>query len=66
MKKPKDKGITEYSLTIEGTRDNWNVPVQFDWTDGFLGITAGAGKDRVLLSPLQIKELRGFIERQQQ
>jgi len=58
---------TEYSTVIEGTRGNYNWPVTFDITGGFIGInqTHESGIERVLLSPLQIRELIEFVKRHQ-
>ena len=57
--------ITTYSDKIPGTTGNYNWPVRFDKTDGFIGITQletdGSVKDRVLLSPKQIAKLQKFI-----
>jgi hypothetical protein len=60
------KKITEYSLKIEGMQGNYNYAVQFDITDGFLGIDQikdDGEIDRVLLSPMQVKELIAFVRR---
>lgn len=60
-------GITVYSLTIEGAKGNYNLPVRFDITDGFLGIDQYDNdvlQDRVLLSPVQFSELLAFVKRQ--
>jgi hypothetical protein len=58
------KGMTKYSATVPGTARNYNWPIRFDKTDGFVGITQletdGRIKDRVLLSPKQITELLLF------
>lgn len=57
---------TKYSDTIYGDRGNFEWPSRFDWTGGYLGITQtedGAVKDRVLLSPEQVKELMDFVEK---
>lgn len=62
------KGRTYYSDKIKGARGNYDWPVTYDLTDGYLGITQTEGdavKDRVLLSPMQVKELTEFIERHQ-
>lgn len=56
-------GKTYYSEKIKGTRRNYDWAVGFDLTDGFLGITQFDGetvKDRVLLSPAQVRELLNF------
>lgn len=58
------KGITTYSNKIAGEKRNYDLPVRFDLTDGFLGITQFEGdvvKDRALLSPKQVRELVDFI-----
>jgi hypothetical protein len=60
------KGRTYYSGEIEGARGNYGWPVKYDLTDGYLGISQtedGKVKDRVLLSPKQVKELTEFVER---
>jgi hypothetical protein len=57
-------GITRYSDRIKGAPGNYNWIARFDMTDGFLGITQieeGAVKDRVLLSPAQVREMLDFI-----
>jgi hypothetical protein len=58
-------GTTEYSAEIEGTTGNYNYPVRFDITDGFLGVdqTKDGQIERVLLSPQQVKELIAFVKR---
>lgn len=57
---------TTYGDMIKGDRRNYNWASRFDLTeDGYLGITQFDGvtvKDRVLLSPKQVKELAAFIE----
>lgn len=58
-------GRTYYSDKIDGERGNYGWPVRYDLTDGYVGITQTEGdvvKDRVLLSPKQVKELTRFIE----
>lgn len=55
-----------YSEMIKGDRGNHECPARFDLTGGYLGITQigdGQVKDRVLLSPNQVKELTDFIGR---
>lgn len=58
------KETTDYSEKIKGAAGNYHWPVCFDKTDGFIGITQyderGQVKERVLLSPRQVKELFGF------
>lgn len=57
------KGRTYYSDRFKGTPGNYNWEVSFDLTDGYLGINQiedGKVKDRVLLSPAQVKELVNF------
>lgn len=57
------KGTTVYSDRIKGAPRNYNWPVRLDITDGYLGITQFDGekvKDRVLLSPAQVRELLKF------
>lgn len=58
------KGDTTYSERIRGARGNYNWQARFDLTDSYLGITQFDGeavKDRVLLSPAQVKELVNFV-----
>ena len=60
------RGTTYYSEQINGSRGNYNWPVRYDFTDGYLGISQtedGKVKDRVLLSPAQVKELMEFVQR---
>lgn len=60
------RGQTRYSDKIEGNRGNFNWSAKYDLTNGYLGLTQAEGdevKDRVLLSPAQVKELTEFIER---
>lgn len=58
-------GLTTYSEKINGSRGNYGWEVRFDLTDNeYLGITQFDGetvKDRVLLSPAQVKELVSFV-----
>jgi hypothetical protein len=61
---------TKYSEQIKGDKRNYNWPVRFDMTTGgFLGISQLEGldtvRDRVLLSPNQVKELVAFIKSHQ-
>ena len=58
------KGITNYSERIKGSPRNYNWSVRFDLTDGCLGISQIEGdevKDRVLLSPTQVRGLIDFV-----
>lgn len=58
-------GITRYSDEIKGERRNYDWPVRYDMTDGFLRIVQKDGdrvKDCILLSPKQVKELGAFVE----
>jgi len=58
------QGLTKYSEKINGTRGNHDMPVRFDKTGRYIGITqwsGGEAVDRVLLSPKQVKELLSFI-----
>ncbi|MDP2410329.1 MAG: hypothetical protein Q8M26_08590 [Pseudolabrys sp.] len=60
------KGITEYSKKIPGSRGNYRWPVRFEITDGYLAVTQYEGdkvKDKVLLSPAQVRKMVAFIER---
>jgi len=57
-------GLTTYSEKIKGSEGNYDWEVRFDLTDGFLGITQFEGqtvKDRVLLSPAQVRQLLAFV-----
>ena len=59
------KGLTRYSEMIEGDRGNFGWPVRFDVSGGYLGITQtedGKVKDRVLLSPKQVKEMLSLLQ----
>jgi hypothetical protein len=61
-----DRERTDYSPVLPGERGNYNWPVRYDMTGGFLGITQIEGdtvKDRVLLSPKQVRELTAFIRK---
>jgi hypothetical protein len=55
---------TKYSDKIAGDKGNYNCEVRFDLTENkYLGITQFDGdtvKDRVLLSPKQVKALIAF------
>lgn len=58
------RGDTTYSEKIKGARGNYNWTVRFEKTDGFLGVTQYEGetiKDKVLLSPDQVRELVSFV-----
>lgn len=59
------KGETAYSEKIAGATGNYDWPVEFDATDGFVGISQHTHKgiDRVLLSPAQLDELIAFAKR---
>lgn len=62
-----DNDETRYSPEFPGEHGNYRWTVRFDMTDsGYVGVTQKDGldiKDRVLLSPKQVKELTSFIER---
>lgn len=61
--------ITDYSENIPGDATNHHRGVQFDVTDGYVGVTAFGGgmpAERVLLSPKQITALRVFLRRAKQ
>jgi hypothetical protein len=63
--KPKP-GETSYSVRIEGDKRNYQWSVRYDVTDEYLGITqfeGDAAKERVLLSPQQVRELLLFLKR---
>jgi hypothetical protein len=51
-----------YSKEIEGDKGNYNWPVKFDRTGGYVGISQMVdGKvERILLSPRQVRELIAF------
>ena len=56
-------GQTTYGEKIKGTAGNYSWQVRFDLTDGYLGINQYDGetlKERVLLSPAQVRELVNF------
>lgn len=67
-------GITDYTKEIPGERGNHNRPMVFDFTDGFIGITAfeepapKVGRrqnfkgQRVLMSPDQFEALIEFVQ----
>jgi hypothetical protein len=58
------KGRTYYSDRIKGDPGNYGWTVGFDITNGYLGITQIEGetvKDRVLLSPAQVRKLLEFV-----
>lgn len=59
--------LTTYSGLIKGTRGNYGWSARFDISEsGYLGISQFEGdavKDRVLLSPAQVKELLAFCGR---
>ena len=61
----KNTGLTTYSEKIKGSPGNYGWEARFDLTDNeYLGITQFDGetvKDRVLLSPAQVKELVNFV-----
>ena len=62
----KERGITHYSEKLDGEPANHNLVARYDITDGLLGVTQWDGdtvKDRVLLSPNQVKELLAFVAR---
>lgn len=50
---------TKYSEVLLGGKSNYGLEVQFDLTDGTLGISQR--DDRVLLSPAQVKALKAFL-----
>lgn len=61
-KEPQMRGQTKYSDEFAGNERNHDLPVKFDMTDGYLGITQKHDNviDRVLLSPDQVKKLVAF------
>lgn len=57
-------GRTTYSEKIKGARGNYDWAVRFDLTDGYLGVNQYEGeklKERILLSPAQVRELLNFV-----
>lgn len=57
------RGHTYYSKKVKGAQGNYDWPVRFDRTDGYIGVNQYDGealKDRVLLSPAQVRELVKF------
>jgi len=61
-----DKDRADYSDTFNGERGNYHWPVRFDMSGtGYLGVTQftanGSPKERVLLSPRQVKALLAFV-----
>lgn len=55
---------TTYSEKIKGNHGNYGWDVRFDLTGEYLGITqfdSETVKDRVLLSPAQVRELVSFV-----
>lgn len=55
--------ITTYSKKIQGEPGNYGWAVRFDKTGGFVGINQYEKddlKDRILLSPKQVKKLISF------
>jgi len=58
------KGRTYYGEKIKGTAGNYDWQVRFDLTDGYLGINQYEGetlKERVLLSPAQVRQFVEFV-----
>lgn len=58
------KGDTVYSTKVPGARGNYEWPVRFDKSDGYVGINQYDGDkltDRVLLSAKQVRELIAFV-----
>lgn len=67
MAKAKESGITYYSDKVAGAKANYDRAIRYDYTDGFVGITAFEGAkvvDRVLLSPIQVGRLLEFLKEQ--
>ena len=56
----------KYSEKVKGNNQNYNWAVRFDSDGGYLGISQynedGSHKERVLLSPLQVKALQEFLQ----
>ena len=60
------KGATTYSGVVNGDAQNHKLPVRFDVTDGYVGISQYDGTlvaDRVLLSPKQVQALVQFMRK---
>lgn len=56
-------GEIEYSDKVQGDAQNFNQSVKFDKQEGYIGIIQYDGdavRDRVLLSPKQLKALISF------
>lgn len=59
---------TDYSPDVPGDAGNYNWPVSFDRTRGYVGITQWdpkdpkRGTDRILLSPEQQRQLLNFFK----
>lgn len=56
--------ITTYSDLVPGDRGNYDLPVCFDRTGKYIGITQLNGdtvSNRILLSPKQVRELLAFL-----
>jgi len=56
----------KYSEKVKGNNQNYNWAVRFDRDHGYLGISQynedGSHKERVLLSPAQVKALQEFLQ----
>ena len=56
----------KYSEKVKGNNQNYNWAVRFDSDHGYLGISQynedGSHKERVLLSPAQVKALQEFLQ----
>lgn len=63
-KKSDGRNATVYSDRVQGDKGNYDWPVIFDKTRGYVGIVQydDTGVQRVLLSPDQIKALVKFIK----
>lgn len=62
------QGKITYSEEIPGAVGNYHWPVQFDKTDGYIGITQTCDHgeiERVLLSRAQVKALIAFVGQRQ-
>lgn len=70
MSMQKTNGVTDYSPVVPGTRGNHDLPVRFDYCDGYVGITQYEAYEsvgqrtvtRVLLNPAQWAELVAFVQ----
>lgn len=62
----KETGRTYYSERFDGNDRNYHLTLELDYTDGFLGLSqteegSSHVRDRILLSPQQVKLMLAFI-----